>query len=362
MNNKKAGKAEKLFVTALKNGVFPGASFSFSKWTGKDYENVDGCYGFAELTPCKKQLSKYHIFDLASLTKPLATVPVLLHLFEKNLLAPHTRLSDIYSFCPDDKSKITIQQLMSHCAGFVPHREYFRELVSIPDKDKREYLLKCILGEKLLSEPGKKHCYSDLGFILLGFIIEKITSRDLNELAETCIYRPLELHNDLFFPALREKGNKPYVSTEKCLWSDKMLCGTVHDDNCRALGGVAGHAGLFGTLKGVKCFCEHLLDQWKGRAQHPSYSNDILQSTLKRMGNSSWTMGFDMVSQKESSSGTYFSSESVGHLGFTGTSFWIDPEKECIAVLLTNRVHPRRDNWKIKKFRPVFHDLLMKNY
>jgi len=359
MNNKKAGKAEKLFVTALKNGVFPGASFSFSKWTGKDYENVDGCYGFAELTPCKKQLSKYHIFDLASLTKPLATVPVLLHLFEKNLLAPHTRLSDIYSFCPDDKSKITIQQLMSHCAGFVPHREYFRELVSIPDKDKREYLLKCILGEKLLSEPGKKHCYSDLGFILLGFIIEKITSRDLNELAETCIYRPQELHNDLFFPALREKGNKPYVSTEKCIWSDKMLCGTVHDDNCRAMGGVAGHAGLFGTLHGVLSMCEYFLNQWQGRGKHPAYSNKSLQRILKPVGNSGWTLGFDMVSKKGSSTGHSFSKGSVGHLGFTGTSFWIDPLQDCIVVLLTNRVHPTRENWKIREFRPIFHDIVM---
>ncbi len=362
MNKKRAGKIDEIFITALNNNVFPGASFSFSKWLGNGYEQVDGCYGFAELTPCKKQLGQYHIFDLASLTKPLATVPVLLHLFEKKLLAPHTRLSDIYSFCPSDKSKITIQQLMSHCAGFIPHREYFRKLIFIPDKDRKEYLLKCLLGENLLAEPGEKHCYSDLGFILLGLIVEKITARDISELAETSIYRPLELHNDLFFPALCEKGNKPYVSTEKCLWSEKMLCGTVHDDNCRALGGVAGHAGLFGTLKGVRIFCEQLLDQWKGRGQHPSYSNDILQSTLKRVGNSTWTMGFDMVSQKGSSSGTYFSTGSVGHLGFTGTSFWIDPVKECVAVLLTNRVHPYRDNWKIKKFRPVFHDLLMENY
>ncbi|HIP40100.1 MAG TPA: class C beta-lactamase-related serine hydrolase [Desulfocapsa sulfexigens] len=361
MNKKRAEKIDNIFVTALNNDVFSGASFSFSKWSGKDYDRSDGWYGFAERTLRKTQLSKYHVFDLASLTKPLATVPVLLNLFEKNLIAPLTRLSDVYSFCPSDKKDITIQQLMSHCAGFVPHREYFKELISVPNKDRKEHLLKRILEENLLSEPGKKHCYSDLGFMLLGLIIEKVTAKGLDELADTLIYRPLELQNDLFFPTLHKKGNKPYVSTEKCLWSEKMLFGTVHDDNCRALGGVAGHAGLFGTLKGVRCFCEQLLDQWKGRGQHPAYSNDILQRILKRVGNSTWTMGFDMVSQNGSSSGTYFSKESVGHLGFTGTSFWIDPEKECVAVLLTNRVHSGRDNWKIKKFRPVFHDLLMEN-
>jgi len=361
MNRKRAVKIDKIFIKALNDNVFSGASFSFSKWSGKGYDRVDGCYGFAELTPRKKQLSKDHIFDLASLTKPLATVPVLLNLFEKKIISPHTSLTDIYSFCPDDKKEITIQQLMSHSAGFIPHKEYFKKLISIPNKDRKEYLLEKILGESLSSEPGEKHTYSDLGFMLLGLIIEKVTAKGLDELAKICIYSPLKLQKDLFFPAPGGKGNKPYVSTEKCLWRDKMLCGTVHDDNSRALGGVTGHAGLFGTLKGVRCFCEQLLDQWKGRGQHPSYSNDILQSILKRVGNSSWTMGFDMVSQKGSSSGTNFTRQSVGHLGFTGTSFWIDPEKECVAVLLTNRVHPDRGNWKIKKFRPVFHDLLMEN-
>lgn len=360
MNKKREKEISNLFVNALNDNVFSGSSFSFSKWSGKDYEREEGCYGLAELIPCKKQLSKYHIFDLASLTKPLATVPVLLNLFEKKLITPYTRLSEVYSLCPADKADITIQQLMSHSAGFIPHREYFRELIAFPKEDRNEQLLKKILSEKLSSKPGEQHCYSDIGFMLLGLVIEKITGTGLDKNADTQIFKPLKLQNDLFFPTLHGGVDRSYVSTEKCSWSHKMLCGTVHDDNCRALGGVAGHAGLFGTLQGVRSFCEQLLDQWKGRGKHPSYSNDILQSILKRVGNSSWTMGFDMVSQKGSSSGQYFSKESVGHLGFTGTSFWIDPGKECVAVLLTNRVHLGRDNWKIKKFRPVFHDLLMK--
>jgi len=359
MDKKRTEKINKLFITALNNNVFPGAAFSFSRWSGGDYDRLVRYYGYAEQKPERKTLGKDYIFDLASLTKPLATVPVLLNLFEKKSIMPETRLAEIFSFCPLDKSEITIEQLMSHRAGFSPHKEYFNELFKIPEQKRRMELLKSIFRESLLAKPGESHCYSDLGFMLLGLIIEKITDKSLSELASSCIYTPSGLQNDLFFPGLSEKGDKPYVSTEKCLWSEKMLSGIVHDDNCRAMGGVAGHAGLFGTIRGVSRFCEQLLDQWQGRGKCQAYSNELLSKILTRVGQSTWTMGFDMVSEKGSSSGRYFSKESVGHLGFTGTSFWIDPVKNCIVVLLSNRVHISRDNWKIKEFRPIFHDLLM---
>lgn len=361
MDKKKAEKIDKLFLKALNDNVFPGAAFSFSRWEGTDYTRYVKHYGCAELKPEKKELTKDHIFDLASLTKPLATVPVLLALFEKNIIQPQTRLAELFSICPPDKKEITIKNLMSHRAGFIAHKEYFTELVKIPEKDRKELLLKKIFKEKLLAEPGNNSYYSDIGFMLLGLIIEKITAKNLSELASEWIFTPSGLQNDLFFPGLSEKGGNLYVSTEKCLWSSEMLCGTVHDDNCRAMAGVAGHAGLFGTIQGVGSFCEQLLDQWQGRGQHPAYSNNMLKKILTRVDNSTWTMGFDMVSKKESSSGHYFSEETVGHLGFTGTSFWIDPVKNCIAVLLSNRVHPSRENLKIKKFRPIFHDLLLEN-
>lgn len=216
------------------------------------------------------------------------------------------------------------------------------------------------MEEKLETEPGNIHCYSDLGFMLLGFIIEKITGEGLDTLVDKIIYTPLKLQKDLFFAGINKKKGKGYVCTEKCLWDLKMLCGTVHDDNCRVIGGVAGHAGLFGTLQGVIMLCEQLLSQWQERDQHPAYANSLLKRILTRVEGSTWTMGFDTPSPQGSSSGMFFSKGSVGHLGFTGTSFWIDPVKECIAVLLTNRVHPNRDNEKIRQFRPLFHDTLMK--
>jgi len=353
-------KIDNLFITALNNNVFPGASYAFSKREQGGYKHESNIYGYAELYPYKIKLKRNSVFDLASLTKALTTVPLLLILFDKKRLSVKTKLRDIYPSCPLDKSQITIGQLLSHHSGFISHKEFYKDLVKVPVEQRKKLLLDTIFEEELISKPGVKSCYSDIGFMLLGFIIEKVTGMSLAKSANDLLYDPLNLSNDIFYPPVKIIEDLDYVSTEKCLWTEKMLNGQVHDDNCRAIGGVAGHAGLFGTLHGVMSMCEKFLDQWKGRGEHPEYSNEQLQRILEPVGNSGWTMGFDMVSESGSSSGNFFSKESVGHLGFTGTSFWIDPIQECIVILLTNRVHPTRENWKIKEFRPVFHDLLMR--
>ena len=352
-------KVDNLFVSALNNNVFPGASFGFSKWHNGMYSRETNFYGYAQLDPEKKELQKDSVFDLASLTKVLSTVPLLLNLLDSNKINLETELQTIFSSCPSDKATITIAQLLCHRSGLAAHRDFFTALLQLPPKKRKKSLLTMILEDDLVSTPGESCCYSDLGFILLGFIIEKIHGTNLAQLAEELLYKPLDLSEDLFYPALSTRNNPEYVSTERCPWTRKMLCGKVHDDNCRAMGGVAGHAGLFGTLYGALSMCEHFLDQWQGRGQHPSYSNKSLQRILKPIENSGWTLGFDMVSETDSSAGHYFSRGSVGHLGFTGTSFWIDPIQDCIVVLLTNRVHPTRENWKIKNFRPIFHDTVM---
>jgi CubicO group peptidase (beta-lactamase class C family) len=126
------------------------------------------------------------------------------------------------------------------------------------------------------------------------------------------------------------------------------------------MGEVAGHAGLFGTVKGVLSITEHILGQWQGIKKHPNIENNDLKKALERKyAERTWTCGFDTPSKKGSTSGSYFSPESVGHLGYTGTSFWIDPIEDIVVVLLTNRVHPTRENKKIREFRPLFHDTVM---
>ncbi len=359
MNNKRVKQIDGLFAKGLNDNVFSGGAFAFSLREKTNYKRTLKWYGNAEITPEIKKLTKLYFFDLASLTKPLTTVPLLLTLFNKGILSEITQLKDIFSNCPSDKKEIQIRELMSHCAGFPAHKEYYKEIVTRKKIERKTFLLNLILQEKLISKPSEYFCYSDIGFMLLGLIIETVTGKTINELSQSFVYGPLGLENMLFFPCSLKKDTELFVSTEKCLWSGKMLSGEVHDDNCRVVGGQTGHAGLFGTITGVISLCEQLLDQWQGRSEHPFYTCEQLNHVLQRVGESTWTMGFNMVSKEGSSSGRYFSDKSVGHLGFTGTSFWIDPVKDCVAVLLTNRVHPSRDNLNIREFRPAFHDLLM---
>jgi len=200
----------------------------------------------------------------------------------------------------------------------------------------------------------------------LGRIIEKKTGCNLADYIEEKVFKPLKLENKIFYNSLFKKKKNfkktDFAATENCSWRKKILCGEVHDDNCYAMGGVAGHSGLFGNIEGMTTYTGILLDMWKGVAEHPNIENKDLARFLIRQPQtpgSSWALGFDTPAAKESSSGSCFSPISVGHLGFTGTSFWIDPVKDVAIVLLTNRVHPGRENFKIKQFRPLFHDRVM---
>lgn len=359
MDTERILKLDELLTTALDNKVFPAAAVGFSRWNGKKYERFEKVYGYSGFAPEKRKLQKEDFFDLASLTKALTTVPLLLIFINLKKLSFETKLSEIFENCPADKKNITIKHLMSHCSGLPPHREYFHDLVCFPENKRKEQLLHSVLNEKLENRPGEKERYSDLGFILLGYILEKIGGNGLEQLAKELLYTPIKLQNELYYPAKQKKGTEGYVCTEKCIWTKKMLSGQVHDDNCRAVGGVTGHAGLFGTLNGVLQMSEHFLDQYKGRGEHQAYRNELLKQCMNKKEGSEWMLGFDTPSQENSSSGKYFSQESAGHLGFTGTSFWIDLEKENIVVLLTNRVYYGRENWKIREFRPLLHDLLL---
>jgi CubicO group peptidase (beta-lactamase class C family) len=352
-------RIDNLIVTALNNKAFSCAGLAFSQWQNGSYTSYLKNYGVAHKMIPQVVLEDNHFFDLASLTKPLATVLVLLAFFEKRLISPKTEIGEIYRSCPEHNKKISIEQLLCHESGFVAHREYFHELILLNKETRKKWLRDKILNEQRDTKSEVKSCYSDLGFMLLGFILEKISGKGLDELSRSLIYAPLGLENSLIFPGLEKERGFVYVDTEKCIWDKTELSGRVHDDNCRALGGVAGHAGLFGTVSGVMTLCQALLDQWKNRATHPSYSNRILQRTLERRCHFHRTMGFDTVSEHGSSSGRYFSTSSVGHLGFTGTSFWIDLKRQCIAVLLTNRVCYGVDNLQIRELRPQLHDILM---
>jgi CubicO group peptidase (beta-lactamase class C family) len=200
--------------------------------------------------------------------------------------------------------------------------------------------------------------------MLLGLIVEEKSGQGLADFFREKIAEPLGLAEKIFYCAGESKNTeRRYAPTEDCPLRKRVLCGELSDENAHALGGVAGHAGLFGTIGGVLEMGVHLLDQWQGREEHPNYLASDLGRFLTRQDipGSTWALGFDTPSATGSTGGRYLAPTSVGHLGFTGTSLWIDPTRDLVMVLLSNRVHPSRENGGIKQFRPRFHETVMES-
>ena len=304
------------------------------------------------------------LYDLASLTKPLCTTLCILALVNEGKL----NLTDslgllIADGCPEDKKKIQLYQLLNHSSGLPAYIPYFSQFSPVSDENNKKAIYQAIFEEPLASPPGEACFYSDLGFIVLGMLVEKSTSMRLDEYYKQVVTSPLNLSNEvLFLPVngVNNIGLERIAATEYCDWRGYMVHGEVHDEHCWLMGGVAGHAGLFGTLRGVLGFCEYLLDAWKGRVLSAVVPNALIRKAMEtKHHKGNWCLGFDTPTVGKSSSGVFFSQGSVGHLGFSGTSFWIDTEKEIVIVLLTNRIHPSRKNEKIRQFRPFFHNYLM---
>jgi len=355
---------ESLFESATTNHIFPGAVLGISFGLSHEKKKLCFFYGKHSYFPDQINTAKETYYDLASLTKPLATTLAVLCLLKKSIVSLNDTLPSLLAGDWDgEKKNITLKQLLSHCSGFPAYRPYYEIAKGLSFQEAKEKIFLQLFKEPLVYHPGSKSEYSDLGFMLLGRIIEEKSGILLNEYVANNVLKPLGLEENLWFGAL-DGGNKKgiiFAPTENCPWRKKILCGEVHDDNCYVMGGVAGHAGLFGNIEGVLSLTSFLLDQWYGRAAHPNYANKDLASFFARVGGSTWALGFDTPAPTASSGGRYISEKSVGHLGFTGTSFWIDYPRKLSMVLLSNRVHPDRNNNKIKEFRPVLHDSIIKN-
>lgn len=347
-------------ATGLQQGVFCGISAGVSYGAGDQRIRAFHNGGVTRNDELGVDITTSTLFDLASLTKPLCSVLCTLHLIETGRLHWQSTLGQRF---PQDKQHITLHHLLQHTSGFPAYYPYFQAFLAKQHKENKERLLESIGKEELVYATGSTSVYSDLGFMVLGNILEERSGCALDQLFRSQITIPLAIEDQLCFLPLDTKISQDrsrIAATESCPWRKKTLQGEVHDEHCWLLGGVAGHAGLFGTVEAVMRLCECLLDIWKGRASHPAFAAPLLAHTLSsKHPHSSWCLGFDTPTVGASSSGEYFSPQSVGHLGFSGTSFWIDPEREVVVVLLTNRIHPSRENVKIRQFRPTFHDRIM---
>jgi CubicO group peptidase (beta-lactamase class C family) len=350
---------------ALEEGVFPGAVLLAAR---ANEILLHRAYGFAALIPHKRPMFLDTIFDLASLTKPLATALAVMALIAEGRLGLDQTLGDLGDPFPyAGKETISIRQLLAHTSGLPAYQPYYCRLADLPLPERKRTLREMVRQEPLENGPGKTTLYSDLGFIYLEWIVEWLRGQGLHGWTEGHLFRPLGLETMGFRPLTGGVVANPerYAATEDCPWRKKVLVGEVHDENAYAVGGVSGQAGLFGTAREVFL----LLRALKNAYDHPQISRAIdghlVRSFWQRqpgMGGSGRALGFDVPAAAGSSSGRFFSPQTVGHLGFTGTSFWLDLEKDFLVVLLTNRVHPTRRSEQIREFRPFLHDLLFKTF
>jgi len=363
--------------SAVDDGVFPGAQLAV-RLRGELLCMIAA--GRLSSEPTGLPVQATTIYDLASLTKPLVTVTSILLLTQRAKVALGDSVQEILVELQGSPIGLaTVRDLLTHRSGLPGWRPFYkqldaRDMVSgLPGGDlpAKQHVLEMIRDEPLIYARGERSVYSDLGFMLLGFLVERLSGMALDLWCEEAIVQPLQADPMMFCPlAGRALSDvvRPTVDvsriapSEQDEWRNRLLRGEVHDENAAAMGGVAGHAGLFGTAESVLAVSGAWLRGYYGR-------ESILERELVRQfttrqesaARSSWALGWDTPSAP-SSSGSSFSERSFGHLGYTGTSLWIDPLCELEVVLLSNRVHPSRRNEKIKVFRPHIHDLVYREF
>jgi CubicO group peptidase (beta-lactamase class C family) len=384
---RKLARVDRALDKAIEGAQIPGAVIlarmprQDPKTGTLDLMEFEKVRGLAVMQPERIPMARDTIFDLASLTKPMATTTAVLLLVSEGRLELDAPVAKVLpAFAERDKQDVTLRQLLTHSSGLRPWRGFHELLIKkerktaerlIGTPEGREWIVDRVVRSALVHEPGAAAVYGDLDFMVLGAVVEAVTSQRLDVFCQERIFEPLELRDTCFLPQIRVDGEgdaQPAVprerlrrmaATENCPWRDRILWGEVHDPNASAMGGVAGHAGLFSTADDVLRFAQVWLDVWHGRSD--LLPREAVREFSRRQDgpeDSVWALGWDRPTPGQSSSGVHFSENSIGHLGFTGTSVWIDLDQEAIVVMLTNRVHliAKKSRFSL---RPVVHDAIM---
>ncbi len=301
------------------------------------------------------------VFDLASLTKPLATALAVLRLTAIGKLAPERTLGEVLpaSWLPPEKRPLTIASLLTHRGGLPAWRPFYQEVLAAPPQNRAGLLERLAAREPLEGPPEARTLYSDLGFMLLKAVVEEAAEQDLDRFCRNELYDPLGL-GTLGFNPRRHSGSAgwAFAATEPGLIPGRPILGEVHDENAWAAGGVAGQAGLFGSGPDVFALAAALWRSFQGE-RVKLLPTPLVRRFLTPAAPGVRALGFDFAHPDPTAraAGRFFSDLSVGHLGFTGTSFWMDLPSGQLVVLLTNRVHLGRNNLEgISAFRPRFHE------
>jgi CubicO group peptidase (beta-lactamase class C family) len=345
-----------LLERAVADGAFPGGVLA----VGLDNKLVVHPFGRFTRDAKAAPVRADTIYDLASLTKPIVTTTCVMILVQQKRLdldAPLSRLLPEWSTAaqndpnPAWRARVTPRMLLLHDSGLPAHRDFYKNAKG------RDGVLALVMAEPLVHEPGKQIEYSDLGFILLGEIVQRLTGESLAEFARKEIFSPLGLKTSLFNPPRALRASIPPTENDLS-YRKRLIQGEVHDQNAWAMGGIAGDAGLFSTAGDVAVFAQMILNGGI-YAHHRVVSRTTISefTAHQTVGNSARTLGWD-VALDPAATGRFFSTRAFGHYGFTGTSLWIDPERNLFIILLTNRVNPSVDNIKIRRVRPELHDAI----
>lgn len=363
--------------------VSPAASLIVGRGDSIVFEYAAGTTGNASnAQPCTPDT----IFDVASLTKPLVTTALAFDLIARGRLSFDTRVADIlpafvthaegtteigdrHRFPDERRLSITVRQLLRHDSGLPAHRRYYESFPNdVPSSReeaarRRERMFGLAIAEPLERDPLSGSVYSDIGFLVLGAIVEKVAGARIDELAAGGIFGPLGLEDARFVDlaeGVPEDFTQRSAATGLCPWREKEIVGRVQDENAYAMGGVGTHAGLFATARTIHALAAEWIkgSAGNGRVLDRRVINHAWNRAAAAAGAapSSWALGWDTPTPGASSAGSKIGPGAIGHLGYTGTSLWIDPSRGVHVVLLTNRIAYGTNSEAIRALRPQVHD------
>lgn len=341
---------------AIRDRAFPGAAYGILLNGEVVAHEAAGRFTYDANSP---QVTPSTMYDLASVTKVMSTTAIAMLLYDRGVLSLDMRLGDILprfviGAAPGSgKSYVTLRSLLAHSSGLPAYVRLFEQNHS-PDA-----MLRAALHLPLEAPPDTRAEYSDIGFILLGKAIEVLSGESLARLFDHEIAVPLGLKSARFWPPIDARPQIPPTENDTIL-RNRIIQGEVQDENCSALGGAAGHAGLFANALDVLRFADCILAGGRTGSGRQLFKHETVKLFATRQIEPAGTtraLGWDTPSTP-SSSGKFFSPESIGHLGYSGTSLWIDPARRLAIVLLTNRTWPDRANDAIRAVRPAFHDAI----
>ncbi len=343
------GRAFHILQEAITRAAFPAASVAVTI-QGK----LLALQAFGRFTyePSSPAVTEATVFDLASVSKVVSTTTMAMILYERGLIdleAPVASIVPEFGGTDMRRGEVTVRMLLAHSSGLPAYEKLFLKATS------RDELLAAAFATPLTADPGARVEYSDIGFIILAVALERVADEGLDRFCQREVFGPLGMSPTAYNPPVAWRASIPPTADDRT-FRNRIIQGEVQDENASVLGGVAGHAGLFATAEDLATFAHVLL---QGGA--PLVRAETLALFTRRETSPAGTsraLGWDTPSAP-SQSGKYFSGPSFGHLGYTGTSLWIDPERQLSVTLLTNRTWPDCENKAIKDVRPAFHDAVV---